>query len=165
MAFEPKTWACGDTITAEDLVNIERGVVEVNSEYVPNEWVCGDVISADKLNHIEQGIANASGGGGEDNGLSFAEVTVVNETDDWLELSSIPVAYEADGMGEGSPACISPYLEVGPESQHTYKVPMYKGVMYIMGVGDVNGDGVNVVVYGSSLMITGDGTLTALQSN
>ena len=29
MAFEPKTWACGDTITAQELNRIEQGIVEV----------------------------------------------------------------------------------------------------------------------------------------
>lgn len=28
MAYEPKTWACGDTITAEDLNHIEEGIAQ-----------------------------------------------------------------------------------------------------------------------------------------
>ena len=28
MAYEPKTWACGDTITADDLNHIEQGVAQ-----------------------------------------------------------------------------------------------------------------------------------------
>lgn len=63
MAYTPNEWACGDTLTAEKLNNIERGISEMNSEYVPTEWQCGDTITAEKLNKIEQGIANASGGG------------------------------------------------------------------------------------------------------
>ena len=31
--------------------------------YEPKTWSCDDTITADDLNHIEQGIANASGGG------------------------------------------------------------------------------------------------------
>lgn len=30
--------------------------------YEPKEWVCGDTITADDLNRIEEGIADASGG-------------------------------------------------------------------------------------------------------
>lgn len=29
MAYEPKTWACGDTITADDLNHIENGIAEI----------------------------------------------------------------------------------------------------------------------------------------
>lgn len=28
MAYEPKTWACGDTITADDLNHIEQGIAD-----------------------------------------------------------------------------------------------------------------------------------------
>lgn len=31
--------------------------------YTPKTWACGDSITADDLNHIEQGIAENSGGG------------------------------------------------------------------------------------------------------
>ena len=30
--------------------------------YEPKTWTCGDTITADDLNNIEQGIANAGGG-------------------------------------------------------------------------------------------------------
>lgn len=33
--------------------------------YEPKEWVCGDTITADDLNHIENGIADVGGGGNE----------------------------------------------------------------------------------------------------
>lgn len=32
--------------------------------YEPKTWVCGETITADGLNHIEQGIAECCGGGG-----------------------------------------------------------------------------------------------------
>ena len=59
MAYTPKTWACGEKITAEKLNNLESGVASINSEYVPKEWNCGEKITAEALNHIEQGIADA----------------------------------------------------------------------------------------------------------
>ena len=31
--------------------------------YEPKTWECGDVVTADALNHIEQGIAESGGGG------------------------------------------------------------------------------------------------------
>lgn len=31
--------------------------------YEPKTWVCGETITAEALNHMEQGIANAGGGG------------------------------------------------------------------------------------------------------
>lgn len=31
--------------------------------YEPKEWVCGETITADALNHIEQGLADCCGGG------------------------------------------------------------------------------------------------------
>lgn len=30
--------------------------------YTPKTWQCGDTITAEDLNHIEQGVANAGGG-------------------------------------------------------------------------------------------------------
>lgn len=30
--------------------------------YEPKTWVCGETITADALNHLEQGVANAGGG-------------------------------------------------------------------------------------------------------
>lgn len=32
--------------------------------YEPKTWACDDVITAEDMNHIEQGIADASQGGG-----------------------------------------------------------------------------------------------------
>ena len=76
MAYEPNEWSCGDTVTAEKLNAMERGISDMNADYVPTEWVCGDVITAEKLNHMEQGIANGCEGGSSD--FSTAQVTVVN---------------------------------------------------------------------------------------
>ena len=33
--------------------------------YTPKTWECGETITADALNHIEQGIADSGGGGAE----------------------------------------------------------------------------------------------------
>ena len=74
MAYTPTDWECGQTVTAEKLNNIERGVADGNSEYTPTTWQCGDVITAEAMNKIEQGIANAGGGGSSD--FSTAQVTI-----------------------------------------------------------------------------------------
>lgn len=56
--------------------------------YEPKTWECGDVVSADALNHMEQGIANAGGGGTliikQDNEASTAEKAVYDKT--WQEV-------------------------------------------------------------------------------
>lgn len=45
--------------------------------YEPKTWQCGEVVSADALNHMEQGIAEASeGGGGCDCGYECTEALV-----------------------------------------------------------------------------------------
>lgn len=156
MAYEPKTWTCGETITSESLNNIERGVAEIMSGYVPTDWQCGDVITAEKLNKIEQGIANASGGECE---FSTAELTIVNTSaDEWFETNEIAVASEEfEGLVTS--------LEVEPQGQAVFKVPLYNGQAFFDRIRFlVSGDNVHVFVSGSSplksLMITGDGTLT-----
>ena len=77
--YEPTNWSCGETITAERMNKIERGVADIMSEYVPTEWSCGDVITAEKLNKIEQAIANADCGGGSSD-FSTAEVTITSNS-------------------------------------------------------------------------------------
>lgn len=47
--------------------------------YEPKTWACGDVVTADALNKIEQGIAEASSGGGTSlvtNKYELGEVTM-----------------------------------------------------------------------------------------
>ena len=71
MAYEPKTWVKGETVTPLALNNVENAIAEANGDYVPHEWQCGEVVTADLLNHIEQGIANAGGGGVDPNVSTF----------------------------------------------------------------------------------------------
>ena len=40
--------------------------------YEPKTWQCGEVVSAEALNHIEQGIADASSGGGTEDRTTVA---------------------------------------------------------------------------------------------
>ena len=61
MSYSPATWKNGDTITADGMNNIERGVADIDSGYTPTVWQTGDIITAEKLNTIEQGIADAAG--------------------------------------------------------------------------------------------------------
>lgn len=90
MAYEPINWQCGDTITADKLNSIERGIAEVSEGYVPTEWECGDVITADRMNHIEQGIANAGGGGGSSD-FSVKSLTFVNGDGDVVDAPYVPI--------------------------------------------------------------------------
>lgn len=68
MAFEPKTWACGDTITAQELNRMEQGIVEASDK----GYEC--VIDKDTL---FDGVANVvSGGEGVYNWQFPNEVTI-----------------------------------------------------------------------------------------
>lgn len=44
--------------------------------YTPKEWECGETITAEALNHMEQGIAEASSGGGEDSNVFIVKFTL-----------------------------------------------------------------------------------------
>lgn len=78
--------------------------------YEPKTWTCGETITADALNHMEQGIAQSGGGGGgagffvvkttdydSDEGSwskidhTFAEIT------DAIDNGSIPILMVVDG--------------------------------------------------------------------
>ena len=73
MAYEPTEWVCGDTVTADKLNKLERGVQEIMSDYVPTVWQCGEVITAEKLNKLEQAVADFECGSSD---FSTAEVTI-----------------------------------------------------------------------------------------
>ena len=155
MAYEPNEWSCGDTVTAEKLNAMERGISDMNADYVPTEWVCGDVITAEKLNHMEQGIANGCEGGGSSD-FRTAQVTFVNNTSD--PISSIYVCvYDA-------PFSAAVAGNVFSTGSVDYNVPLYKGVCYwavtdssvnVSVSGDVEWDSEN-----GGLLITGDCTIT-----
>ena len=49
--------------------------------YTPKTWECGETITADDLNHIEQGIAEASSGGGTAPFLVFKLVSEEETTE------------------------------------------------------------------------------------
>lgn len=49
--------------------------------YTPKTWECGETITADDLNHIEQGIADASSGGGTAPYLMFKKVSEEQTTE------------------------------------------------------------------------------------
>ena len=157
MAYEATEWMCGDTVTAEKLNKLERGVQDIMSDYVPTVWECGDVITAEKLNKLEQAVA--SGGGSSD--LSTAEVTVVNSTENLGIDLVLPVCAEENAMGQGFPACLTPFNSV---SVGTYNasVPMYKGTaLGIIMTSDVNVSTEGAVTFNNGrLIITGDCTIT-----
>lgn len=140
MAYTPNEWACGDTLTAEKLNNIERGISEMNGEYVPTEWQCGDTITAEKLNKIEQGIA--SGGGSSD----FSTAKLTYSGDATIYISRI---YNN---------AVTPIIaEAG-----TYDVVLYNGVAYgelEQVLGNVSVDGA-IEYDDDAVTITGDCTIT-----
>lgn len=64
--------------------------------YEPKTWVCGEKITADDLNHMEQGIANAGGGGTDTYEVylgEFQEEYITNPKV-WASASDILTAIE-----------------------------------------------------------------------
>lgn len=162
MSYEPTTWANGDIITATKLNNIESGVQSVSSSYTPTTWVNGDIITATKLNNIEQGIANAGGGGGSSD-FSTAEVTIINNTGDDLDLeNSMPRII--DDYEEGENAIIT-WIFVSANSSEVLTGVLYQGVSVIrfMASTDVaitgNATKETVAIF-QDVTITGDCTIT-----
>lgn len=154
MAYTPNEWACGDTLTAEKLNNIERGISEMNGEYVPTEWQCGDTITAEKLNKIEQGVAN--GGGSSD--FSTAKITIASELTRWIIILNLPL------MDEELDALIGALEIPNVEYSAPLSVVLYKGqcigqVYSKDGTKSISVSG-NATLDGEEITITGDCTIT-----
>ena len=154
MAYTPTDWECGQTVTAEKLNNIERGIAEVNSAYNPTTWECGDLITAEKMNKIEQGIANAGGGGSSD--FSTAEISISG-----LSVSQCSVT---------SPHIITTPFDMIVADTAKYAsgdivtVALYKGKASIsasvVGIGDITVSGDIESMGGDYYLVTGDCTIT-----
>lgn len=161
MAYEPTEWVCGETITADKLNKLERGIQEIMSDYVPTEWQCGDVITAEKLNKLEQAVADFECGSSD---LSTAEVTFINSADSTKYLVTFP---ECDDAGGGS-ALILSQREIIGGTPVTVTIPLYKGLMVLdvryylqstdQGVTPTFSG--NVSLSGPYILITGDGSIT-----
>lgn len=52
--------------------------------YTPKTWECGETITADALNHIEQGIADSGGGGGSSNFVITFSVHYDEQAEDFV---------------------------------------------------------------------------------
>lgn len=154
MAYEPNEWSCGDTVTAEKLNAMERGISDMNADYVPTEWVCGDVITAEKLNHMEQGIANGCEGGGSSD-FSTATVTIINSA---LTSGDIFVVY-IDPIDE---YLTTAKMIFNNEEIINLQAVLYKGVQLAaieVEQGSVSVSG-NITYNDGELLITGDCTIT-----
>lgn len=153
MAYEPKTWADGETVTPLALNNMENGLAEANGDYVPHEWKCGEVVSADLLNHIEQGIANAGGGSSrvllyendaldissEDKGCVFKAITPSLATNAWINM----------GIGND----VSLVLSVDGETLSAAPQLNTSGYAYYIGLQDP-GDTEHIGIYKMGCMLT-----------
>ena len=149
MAYEATDWMCGDTVTAEKLNKLERGVQDIMSDYVPTVWECGDVITAEKLNKLEQAVADFEC---ESGSSDFSTATVTYDT---VQMFPASIACFDETMG------VIPFL---PQSG-TYSVVLYKGKAMgrapqeyrnIETSGGVSFD----PSMGGIFTITGDGTIT-----
>ena len=151
--YEPTNWSCGETITAERMNKIERGVADIMSEYVPTEWSCGDVITAEKLNKIEQAIANADCGGGSSD-FSTAEVTFTVDAGISMYVAELlPTGYVIAA-------------DEGDVEENTVTVVLFNGAQIVSVIPDEPLTHVTAVTTGevswddenTTLFIEGDGT-------
>lgn len=100
-------------------------------------------------------VSQSSGGGGGGSGdFSIAKVTVVNNTPAAIQM---PCVYDEGEAGTGSPAMI--YGVNIALSSGEYKVPLYKGNLFVDLVSETVVDGDIAVVNGSLHLITGDCTI------
>lgn len=69
--------------------------------YTPKTWACGDTITADELNRMEEGISSAQGGGGTPlvvNVVAEGSATTLDKT--WQEIyDAFPAAYIGNSNG------------------------------------------------------------------
>ena len=150
MAYEATDWMCGDTVTAEKLNKLERGVQDIMSDYVPTVWECGDVITAEKLNKLEQAVADFEGGGSSD--FSTAEVTVVNNTNTGVNILGAIIDHDVINGG----------MIMADNDTHAIEAVLYKAEGLII----VDDEEATITVSGdaeldeTSVIITGDCTIT-----
>lgn len=99
----------------------------------------------------------SSGGGGGENGFTTAEVTIVDNIGEGVNMD-LPIVYEEGELGEGSPAALSavPYTL----TSGVYKVALYKGKLVVDISIDVSLSG-NIAVANDTIhIISGDCTIT-----
>ena len=61
MAYEPKTWACGDVVTADALNHMEQGIADSGGGTAGYECVISEIFDG-SITTAEQGVMNASTG-------------------------------------------------------------------------------------------------------
>lgn len=155
MSYTPTEWEPTDVVTATRMNALEQAVGDMNMSYTPNTWSDGDILSAEKMNALEQAVASGGGGGSSD--FSTAEVTIVDNIGDGVDIV-LPVIFEANEMGEGAPAmvyCVQQVWESG-----TYRVPLYKGSLVVEIPYQIATSGDILNLWGEIYSITGDCTIT-----
>lgn len=110
-----------------------------------------DIVTVDKMN---EAIAEGGGGG------ETAQVTFINMTSSNYDETN-PACYEANALGEGSPATTMAFISVDGNETATFTVPLYKGTCLWKTeeslLFETSGD---IDIVNSSIVITGDGTIT-----
>lgn len=129
-----KYYGINDKWTDDDVEN----VIEIASED-------GSVNSV-KVNGEDYG----GGGGGE----TIAQVTIINNTGDELELPLVSLTSDPLGSTYTGPT-------YAPSGTETYTVPLYEGSTHMLGAGlnitSVTGD---ASISGNNVVITGDCSIT-----
>lgn len=153
MAYEPTEWVCGDTVTADKLNKLERGIQEIMSDYVPTNWQCGDVITAEKLNKLEQAVADFECGSSD---FSTAQMTI----------SGFPSGFDGGvkigGFAEIEDGALMFISDINSFPNGTYVVVLYQGTTQVTCFdsitvsGDAEYDGEEIIT------ATGDFTISPL---
>lgn len=109
--------------------------------------------------------SGGGGGGGGDSDFSTAEVTFTNNTGE-LTSMTVPIAVEANALGEGTPAATFYEVRLDDDTPITVNVVLYKGTAACVSNGytegfETTGD---IQMQGDGFfVITGDGTITISQ--
>ena len=107
------------------------------------------------------------GGGGGSSDMSIAEITIINTSAASWDLNGA-FALDADELTEGDPAFTLPMLELASNSNHVYKVILYKGnaVLLFPNGAVPEAGGCETIVTGNityesgAIFVTGSGTIT-----
>lgn len=119
--------------------------------------------SDDNANGYSAVTVNVEGGGGSSD-FSTAEVTLNVPDDDAFRSAIFPLVYEANDMGEGSPAMVC-CVAFGSLESGTNKVVLYKGgaLVQLDRIGDFTVGGNIAPVNEGMYLITGDCSITMLE--
>ena len=153
MSYTPTEWESTDVVTATRLNALEQAVGDLNMSYTPNVWQNGDILTADKMNALEQAVASGGGGGSSD--FSTAEVMLINNTENSIDIYGLCIIEDGDlvtgaGIASNTTKTIPVVLYEGNSS-----LGVLETTATVTTTGDIEYD----ADFGD-LSVTGNGTIT-----